>query len=139
MHIGIKNGNIVAFNETLAQLEVNATVKGITFDSIEETDEAIVPYYNTENDGIYYKESQIPPVPTSMANSIAKNRRRELYTQFSDPLTNEIAVLLYMINSQDYESAAECDEMNAKVLALHAERKAIREQIIDANPFITTV
>jgi hypothetical protein len=60
-------------------------VKVITFDSIEETNEPIVPFYNTVNDGIYYKQSEAPSMPTDMTNEMVRNKRRELYGIMSDP------------------------------------------------------
>jgi hypothetical protein len=136
MFIGKKNGNIVAFNESQGDLAINASIKGITLDSIEETEEPIVPYYNTPNDGIYYKQSEVPPTPPNMANEIIRNRRRELYEEASDPITNNISVLRDMIALEDYSTENELQAIGEEISALYLERKSIREQIVANNPFV---
>jgi hypothetical protein len=136
MFIGKKNGNIVAFNESLEDLAINASIKGITLDSIEETEEPIVPYYNTPNDGIYYKQSEVPPIPPDMANEIIRNRRRELYEETSDPITNNISVLQDMIALEDYSTENELQAIREEISALYLERKSIREQIVTTNQFV---
>ncbi|MDR1414143.1 MAG: hypothetical protein LBI56_04410 [Puniceicoccales bacterium] len=135
MHIGLKNGNIVVFSETLHGLEINAAMRGITLDSQEETDEKIVPYHNTANDGIYFKASQVPPMPSEMANESAKFRRRELYALESDPLTNNISVLRDRIAMGDFESEDERTALLEEISNLYHERRSIREQIVAENPF----
>jgi hypothetical protein len=136
MYLGLKDGHIVVFNESLADLEVNAAMRGIVLDGIEETDEWIVPYYNTENDGFYFKESEMPSCPAEIANGKIKDRRRELYALESDPLTNNIAVLRDRIGQNDYESDAELQEITAEINALYQERKVIRGQIVANHPFV---
>jgi hypothetical protein len=136
MYIGKKDGNIVAFSVSQRDLEINASIKGITLDSIEETEEPIVPYYNTPNDGIYYKQSETPSMPPDMANEIIRNRRRELYKEMSDPITNNISVLQDMITQEDYATENELQAIREEILALYAERKSIREQIVTDNPFV---
>jgi hypothetical protein len=136
MFIGKKNGNIVAFNESQEDLAINASIKGITLDSIEETEEPIVPYYNTVHDGIYYKQSEMPSMPPDMANEIIKSRRRELYKEVSDPITNNISVLQDMITLEDYSTEYELQAIREEISALYLERKSIREQIVTNNPFV---
>lgn len=136
MYIGKKNGNIVAFNKSQEDLAINASVKGITLDSIEETEESIVPYYNTIHDGIYYKQSEVPLMPPDIANEVIRNRRRELYKEMSDPITNNISVLQDMIAQEDYSMENELQAIGEEISALYLERKSIREQIITDNPFV---
>jgi hypothetical protein len=64
MFIGKKNNHIVVFNESRDDLAINAAIKGITLDFIEETEEQIVLSHNTQNDGIYYKLSEVPEEPS---------------------------------------------------------------------------
>jgi hypothetical protein len=135
MHIGIKGGNIVVFGKTLAELEINASTRAIILDSIEETNEKIMPYYNTKNDGKYFKASEVPPVPSEIADEIAKEKRRELYSILSDPITNEISVMRDMIAQGDFESGSERSEIEEKIVTLHLQRKEIRSQIAASNPF----
>ena len=54
MYIGIKDGHIIIFGETENDVALNATIRNVTLDAIEETEEKIVPYYNTQNDGYYF-------------------------------------------------------------------------------------
>ncbi|MDR2779144.1 MAG: hypothetical protein LBB16_02555 [Puniceicoccales bacterium] len=136
MFIGKKNNNIVVFSDSRGDLAINATIKGITLDSVEETDEQIVPSYNTHNDGIYYKQSEMPPMPTDMANEKVRNRRRELYMMMSDPLTNNISVLRDMIERGDYSTESQLRSIEEEISALYLERQSIREQIIANNPFV---
>ncbi|MDR2432221.1 MAG: hypothetical protein LBD34_00500 [Puniceicoccales bacterium] len=136
MFIGKKNGNIVAFNESQEDLAINASIKGITLNSVEETEEPIVPYYNTVHDGIYYKQSEAPSMPSDMANEITRNRRRELYEEMSDPITNNISVLQDMIALEDYSTENELQAIREEISTLYLERKSIREQIIANNPFV---
>ncbi|MDR1433083.1 MAG: hypothetical protein LBI61_01945 [Puniceicoccales bacterium] len=136
MHIGLKDGKIVVFSETLEELEINAAVKGIVPDAVEETEEEIVPYYNTANDGIYYKISEVPLTPPGIANAALREKRRELYRLQSDPLTNKISVLRDRIERGDYESPEELAAIEARIPELYAQRKAIREQIISENQFV---
>ncbi|MDR1528249.1 MAG: hypothetical protein LBS22_01530 [Puniceicoccales bacterium] len=136
MYIGKKNGNIVAFNASQEDLAINASIKGITLDSIEETEEPIVPYYNTVHDGIYYKQSEVPSVPPDIANEATRNRRRELYEKMSDPITNNISVLQDMIVREDYSTEDELQAIGEEISALYLERKSIREQIVADNPFV---
>jgi hypothetical protein len=136
MHIGRKNGNIVIFSETLEELQANALIRGIALDSIGETSEEIVPSYNLCNDGIYYKASEVPQIPVDIANEIIRGRRRELYALMSDPLTNNISVLQDSIELEDYESENERQAIEDEIIALHGERKSIRNQIMADNPFV---
>jgi hypothetical protein len=136
MYIGTKNGHIVAFNKTLEELAINAATKGITLDSVDETDENIVPYYNTPNDGIYYKESEIPPMPQSIVNERIRRRRRELYAEQSDPLTNNISVLHDAITQGDYETEEELVAIQAEISEIYEIRKSVREQIAAEHPLI---
>jgi hypothetical protein len=136
MYIGKKNGNIVAFSASQEDLAINVSIKGITLDSIEETDELIVPYYNTAHDGIYYKQSEVPSVPPDIANEITRNRRRELYEKMSDPITNNISVLQDMIVREDYSTEDELQAIGEEISALYLERKSILEQIVANNPFV---
>jgi hypothetical protein len=136
MYIGKKNGNIVAFNKSQEDLAINASVKGITLDSIEETEESIVPYYNTIHDGTYYKQSEVPLMPPDVANEVIRNRRRELYKEMSDPITNNISVLQDMIAQEDYSTGNELQAIGEEISVLYLERKSIREQIITDNPFV---
>jgi hypothetical protein len=136
MYIGLKDGNIVVFNETLADLQVNAAIRGIVLDGVEETDEQIVPYHNTENDGLYFKASEAPPCPAAIANARIRDRRRELYAAESDPLTNNISVLRDRIEQEDFGSEEERQGIVAEIATLYQARKAIREQIVAANPFV---
>ncbi|MDR2629038.1 MAG: hypothetical protein LBC30_03565 [Puniceicoccales bacterium] len=136
MYIGKKDGNIVAFSASQEDLAINASVKGITLDSIEETEEPIVPYYNTVHDGIYYKQSEAPSMPPEMANEVIRNRRRELYKEMSDPITNNISVLQDLIAQKDYLTENELQAIEEEISALYLERKSIREQIVADNPFV---
>jgi hypothetical protein len=136
MYIGLKDGHIVVFGASLADLETNAAVRGIVLDGVEETDEQIVPYHNTENDGWYFKASQVPPCPADIVNFRISDRRRELYAAESDPLTNNIAVLKDRIDRHDYESDGELQDIAAEVEALYQQRKTIRGRIVADNPFV---
>ncbi|MDR1414072.1 MAG: hypothetical protein LBI56_04020 [Puniceicoccales bacterium] len=136
MHIGLKNGNIVVFSETLNELQANAAIRGIILDSTEETGEEIVPYYNTSNDGIYYRKSQVPSVPVEIANEENRKQRQTLYGQLSDPLTSEISVLRDKIEMGDFASEDEQKQIEDEIERLYEERQSIREQIIAENPFI---
>jgi hypothetical protein len=136
MFIGKKNNQIVVFSESQEELVINAAIKGITLDSIEETEEQIVPYYNTVHDGIYYKQSEVPSMPPDMANEIIRSRRRELYQEMSDPITNNISVLQDMITLEDYSTEYELQAIREEISALYLERKSIREQIVTNNPFV---
>ncbi|MDR0742322.1 MAG: hypothetical protein LBE98_02560 [Puniceicoccales bacterium] len=136
MYIGKKDGNIVAFSASQADLAINVSVKGITLDSIEETEEPIVPSHNTPNDGIYYKQSEVPSIPPDVANEAIRNRRRELYKEISDPITNNISVLQDMITQEDYSTENELQAIGEEISALYLERKSIREQIVANNPFV---
>jgi hypothetical protein len=135
MHIGIKDGDIVIFGETQAELEINALMRGITLDSVEETDEEIVPYYNTQNDGYYFKKSEVPPEPAGVANEKARRIREGLYGELSDPITNKIAVLRDEIDHGEYGVESE-SEMLQKLADLYNMRKAVRQRIVDDNPYV---
>jgi hypothetical protein len=136
MRIGIRNGKIIAFGKTAADLAMVATVRGLVFDSVEETDEEIVPYYGTVNDGIYYRASEVPPTPSEVANASIRDRRRELYGELSDPITNNISVLRETIAQGEYENGDELAEIESEIAILHSKRVAIRIKIANENPFI---
>jgi hypothetical protein len=99
--------NIVAFNESEEELLINGSIKGITFDSIEETEEQIFPSYNTPNDGIYYKISEIPQEPPESFNARQQSRRQEQYSILSDPITSHIAGIHDRIAHGEYSSQDE--------------------------------
>ncbi|MDR2737375.1 MAG: hypothetical protein LBB18_00320 [Puniceicoccales bacterium] len=136
MKIGIQNGHIVVFNETLHGVELNASMRGIILDSIEETDEEIVPYYNTGSDGIYFKASEVPPTPSDIANKITRDKRRGLYSTLSDPITNNISVLRDRISQNDFASDSERQAIDSEIADLFLQRKAIREGIVSDNPLV---
>jgi hypothetical protein len=138
MFIGKKNGNIVAFNEFKDDLAINASAKGITFDSIEQTEEPIVPYYNTHNDGIYFKQSEVPEEPADVFNVRQQALRQEQYAILSDPITNHIAVIRDRIAQGDYSSDGERNTMESTIADLYLKRKNIRLQIANDLPYKET-
>jgi hypothetical protein len=135
MFIGKKNGNIVVFNDTVENIKLNAKIKGVTLDSIEETEEDIVPSHTTPIDGIYYKISEVPPVPAEVANAKIEVARQQSYANLSDPITNHMAVIQYRLDTNDYASDTEKTKLQAQLLELGDARKAIRQQIVDDNPY----
>jgi hypothetical protein len=135
MFIGKKNNSIVAFNESRDDLLLNATIKGITLDSIEETEEQIVPSYNTPNDGIYYKLSEVPEEPLHSFNGKQQARRQEQYTILSDPITSHIAVIRDRIANGEYSSDDEKTSWENTIADLIAKRKDIRSQIANDFPY----
>jgi hypothetical protein len=137
MFIGKKNNSIVVFNESRDDLLLNATIKGITLDSIEETEEQIVPSYNTPSDGIYYKLSEVPEEPPESFNGKQQVRRQEQYTILSDPITSHIAVIRDRIASGEYSSADEKTSWEDTVTELLTQRNDIRQQIANDFPYKT--
>jgi hypothetical protein len=135
MFIGKKNGNIVVFNDTVENLQLNAKIKGITLDAIEETEEDIVPSHTTPIDGIYYKISEVPPVPVEVTNANIEVARQQSYANLSDPITNHMAVIQYRLDTNDYASDAEKIKLQVQLLELGNVRKAIRQQIVNDNPY----
>jgi hypothetical protein len=138
MFIGKKNGNIVAFNESMHDLAINASAKGITLDAIEETDEDIVPYHNTPNDGIYFKASEVPEEPVDIFNGRQQALRQERYAALSDPITNHSAVIRDRIAQGDYSSDGERKNLEDTIAELYIKRKAIRQQIANDFPYKET-
>jgi hypothetical protein len=136
MVIGKKNGSIVAFNDTLAQPEINSKIKRISLDPIEETDEQIVPSHTTSVDGIYYKASEVPPVPVEIANERVRILRQQLYIQLSDPIINHMEVIQHRLDTNDYADDAGKDSLETRLTQLGNERKAVRQQTANDNPYI---
>ncbi|MDR1528126.1 MAG: hypothetical protein LBS22_00875 [Puniceicoccales bacterium] len=135
MFIGKKNNSIVAFNESRDDLLLNATIKGITLDSIEETEEQIVPSYNTQNDGIYYKLSEVPQEPPHSFNGKQQAWRQERYAALSDPITSHIAVIRDRIANGEYSSEDEKIAWEGTITDLLAQRKDIRSRIAEELPY----
>jgi hypothetical protein len=138
MFIGKKNGNIVAFNGSQEELAINGSIKGITFDSIEETEEQIVPSHNTPNDGIYYKISEVPQEPPESFNARQQSRRQEQYSILSDPITSHIAVIRDRIANGEYSSQDEKTDWEDTIAGLLAQRNDIRQRIADEFPYKAT-
>jgi hypothetical protein len=138
MFIGKKNNSIVVFNESRDDLATNAAIKGITLDSIEETDESIVPSHNTPNDGIYYKLSEVPEEPPESFNTKQRTRRQERYAALSDPITNHIAVIRDRIANGEYSSADEKMDWENTIAELITQRNDVRQRIADDLPYKTT-
>lgn len=139
MFIGRKNREIVVFNKTHPDLIINATVRGITLDSIEETDEEIVSYYNTQNDGVYFKASEVPAIPPNIVNASVKENRRVKYSELSDPITNQISVLRDMIEQHDYVDDVGKKRIDDEMAELYVQRKNIRQQIVDENTYVKEI
>ena len=137
MFIGKKNGNIVAFSESEKGLAANGTIKGITFDSIEETTEQIVPSHNTPADGIYYKLSEVPQEPPESFNAKQQVRRQEQYASLSDPITNHIAVIRDRIANGEYSSEDEKSVWENTISDLLAQRRDIRQRVAEEFPYRT--
>jgi hypothetical protein len=135
MFIGKKNNSIVAFNESRDDLLLNATIKGITLDSIEQTEEQIVPSYNTQNDGIYYKLSEVPEEPPESFNGKQQARRQERYAALSDPITSHIAVIRDRIANGEYSSEDEKMAWEGTITDLLLQRRGIRSQIANDFPY----
>jgi hypothetical protein len=135
MFIGKKNNSIIAFSESREDLELNAAIKGITLDSIEETDENIVPSHNTPSDGIYYKLSEVPEEPPESFNGKQQARRQERYAALSDPITNHIAVIRDRIAGGEYTSDDEKTSWEDTIADLIAQRKDIRQQVANDFPY----
>jgi hypothetical protein len=135
MFIGKKNNSIVVFNESRDDLLLNATIKGITLDAIEETDEQIVPSHNTQNDGIYYKLSEVPEEPPESFNGKQRVRRQEQYSILSDPITSHIAVIRDRIANGEYSSDDEKTSWEGTVADLIAQRNDIRQRITEEFPY----
>jgi hypothetical protein len=135
MFIGKKNDHIVAFSKSREDLAVNAYVKGITLDSIEETEEQIVPSYNTHNDGIYYKLSEVPEEPPDSFNAKQQALRQEQYAILSDPITSHIAVIRDRIANGEYASADEKKSWEDAIAELLLQRKDVRQRIANDLPY----
>jgi hypothetical protein len=135
MFIGKKNDHIVAFSKSREDLAVNASIKGITLDSIEETEEQIVPSYNTPNDGIYYKLSEVPEEPPDSFNGKQQALRQEQYAILSDPITSHISVIRDRIANGEYSSADEKKSWEDTISELLAQRKDVRQRIANDLPY----
>jgi hypothetical protein len=135
MFIGKKNNSIVVFSESQDGLATNASIKGITLDSIEETTEQIVPSYNTPNDGIYYKLSEVPEEPVNSFNGRQQALRKERYAILSDPITSHIAVIRDRIANGEYSSDDEKTSWEDTIADLIAQRNDIRQRIADDLPY----
>jgi hypothetical protein len=135
MFIGKKNNHIVAFNESREELAINAAIKGITLDSVEETEEQIVPSHNTPNDGIYYKVSEVPEEPADSFNKRQRVRRQEQYAILSDPITSHIAVIRDRIANGEYASDEEKMDWEDTILELLAQRRDVRRRIANDFPY----
>jgi anti-sigma28 factor (negative regulator of flagellin synthesis) len=135
MFIGKKNNSIVVFNESRDDLAINAAIKGITLDSIEETTEQIVPSHNTQNDGIYYKLSEVPEEPPESFNGKQQARRQEQYAILSDPITSHIAVIRDRIANGEYSSDDEKIAWEGTITDLIAQRNDIRSRIAEELPY----
>ncbi|MDR1528774.1 MAG: hypothetical protein LBS22_04305 [Puniceicoccales bacterium] len=135
MFIGKKNNSIVVFNGSQNDLIANAAIKGITLDSIEQTDEQIVPSHNTQNDGIYYKLSEVPEEPLHSFNAKQRVRRQERYAALSDPITSHIAVIRDRIANGEYSSADEKTSWEGTITDLLLQRRGIRSQIANDFPY----
>ena len=139
MFIGKKNGNIVAFNETQEELAINGAIKGITFDTIEETEEQVVPSYNTPTDGIYYKLSEVPEEPPESFNTKQQVLRQEQYSIISDPITSHISVIRDRIAHGEYSSEDEKTDWENTIADLLVQRRDIRQRVVDQFPYKPTV
>jgi hypothetical protein len=137
MFIGKKNNHIVAFNESWEELAINAAIKGITLNSMEETEEQIVPSHNTQNDGIYYKLSEVPEEPTDSFNARQRVLREARYGEESDPITSHIAVIRDRIANGEYSSSEEKMDWEDTILELVAKRRDIRQRIAEDFPYKT--
>jgi hypothetical protein len=135
MFIGKKNDHIVAFSKSREDLAVNASIKGITFDSIEETEEQIVPSYNTPNDGIYYKLSEVPEEPPDSFNGKQQALRQEQYAILSDPITSHIAVIRDRITNGEFSSADEKRDWEDTISELLVQRNDVRQRIANDLPY----
>jgi hypothetical protein len=136
MYIGIKHGHIVIFNATVAGVELNASMRKITLDAIEQTDENIVPYYNTAVDGFCFKESEAPPTPAEVVNERMRIRRQGEYASCCDPLTAQIPSLRDGIANGDYADETERKAVEVEIARLHGERKALRAEIVAQFPYL---
>ena len=134
MYIGIKDGHIIIFGETENDVALNATIRNVTLDAIEETEEKIVPYYNTQNDGYYFKQSEVPPTPVALLNEQARDKRRILYTEQSDPITNKISVLRDILDMGDFADDSEKQSIIDEINELYQQRKSIRDKIAQQCP-----
>ena len=92
-----------------------------------------MPYYNTDNDGIYYKQSEVPPTPPAILNERAESNRRSLYATMSDPITNQISVLRDRLAYGDYDDE---NEITSEMKDLYDRRKSIREEIKSRYPYV---
>jgi hypothetical protein len=137
MFIGKKNDHIVAFSKSREDLAVNAYIKGITLDSIEETEEQIVPSYNTPNDGIYYKLSEVPEEPPDSFDAKQQALREVRYREESDPITSHIAVIRDRIANGEFSSADEKRSWEDTIEELLVQRKDVRQRIANDLPYKT--
>jgi hypothetical protein len=135
MFIGKKNNHIVAFNESREELAINGFIKGITFDSIEETEEQVVPSHNTPTDGIYYKLSEVPQEPPDSFNAKQQARRQEQYSVLSDPITSHISVIRDRIAGGEYSSEDEKTDWENTISELLVQRRDIRQRIANEFPY----
>jgi hypothetical protein len=137
MFIGKKNNHIVVFNESREELAINAAIKGITLDSMEETEEQIVPSHNTPSDGIYYKLSEVPEEPPDSFNKRQRVLREARYGEESDPITSHIAVIRDRIANGEYSSDEEKMDWEGTIAELLAQRRDVRQRIADDFPYKT--
>jgi hypothetical protein len=135
MFIGKKNNSIVVFSESQDGLAINASIKGITLDSVEETTEQIVPSHNTHNDGIYYKLSEVPEEPVNSFNGRQQALRKERYAILSDHITSHIAVIRDRIANGEYSSDDEKTAWENTITDLIAQRNDIRSRIVEEFPY----
>jgi adenylosuccinate synthase len=129
MYIGIKDGHIVAYSDTINGVKTMAMLNDKILDAIEETVETILPYYNTKNDGYYFKESEVPPLPIKASNERARWHREIGYTRNSDGITSHISALRDKLLFSDYKDDDEKRKIETKISKLYQERKEIREKI----------
>jgi hypothetical protein len=137
MFISKKNNHIIAFSELREELAINAEIKGITLDSMEETKEQIVPSYNTPNDGVYYKISEVPEEPPDSFNARQRVLREARYGEESDPITSHIAVIRDRIAGGEYASDEKKESWEDTVAELLAQRRDVRQRIADDFPYKT--
>jgi hypothetical protein len=88
-----KNGTVRAFPRSWDDRAINAARKGITLGMIEALDEEIVLSDRTYNDGIDYKQWDVPEELTDCFDTRQQALRQQKYSVLSDSIINHISVL----------------------------------------------
>lgn len=87
MFAAVKNKEIRLFNESEQALALNAEMVGLTRYEIVCIDEDICAAHDTQETGVYYKESEMPPAPQAWIDERERERRRMMYREKADDLT----------------------------------------------------